>query len=141
MHPEVFNFGVLYYTMRNQAEAKLHIAICDYIRIQYPSVLFTSEAGGIYTNITQARLIKRTRSCVGIPDLMIFEPRAEYCGLFLEIKADGTSIYKKNGEFTKNEHLNNQREVLQKLINKGYASYFVIGFDMAKSVIDNYMSL
>lgn len=141
MHPEVVNFGVLYYTMRNQAEAKLHIAICDYIRIQYPSVLFTSEAGGIYTNITQARLIKRTRSCVGIPDLMIFEPRAEYCGLFLEIKADGTSIYKKNGEFTKNEHLNNQREVLQKLINKGYASYFVIGFDMAKSVIDNYMSL
>lgn len=127
--------------MRGKNEAQVHIAICDYLRMQYPSVLFTSEAGGIYTNITQARLIKRTRSCVGIPDLMIFEPKAEYCGLFLEIKADGTNIYKKNGEFTKNEHLNNQREVLQKLINKGYACFFVIGFDNAKQVIDHYMSL
>ena len=127
--------------MRNKSESQLHIAICDYLRVQYPSVIFTSEAGGIYTNITQARLIKRTRSCVGIPDLLIFEPRAEYCGLFLEIKAEGISIYKKNGEFTKNEHLNNQREVLQKLINKGYASFFVIGFDNAKQVIDSYMAL
>jgi hypothetical protein len=127
--------------MRNKKEAQIHSAICDYLRLQYPSVIFTSEAGGIYTNITQARLIKRTRSSVGIPDLMIFEPKAEYCGLFLEIKADGTNIYKKNGEFVKNEHLNNQREVIQKLINKGYACFFVIGFDNAKQIIDHYMSL
>lgn len=127
--------------MRNKIEEQTHIAICDYLRLQYPSAIFTSDSGGIYTNIHQAKLIKRTRSCVGLPDLMIFEPRAEFCGLFLEIKASGTNIYLKNGDFTSNQHLNNQRLVLQQLINKGYASYFVIGFDMAKEIIDNYFSL
>ena len=127
--------------MRNKEESKIHIAICDYLRLQYPSVIFTSEAGGIYTTMNQARLIKRTRSCTGIPDLLIFEPRGEYCGLFLEIKANGTTIYKKNGEFVKNDHLNNQREVLQKLMNKGYSCFFVIGFDNAKHIIDNYMGI
>lgn len=117
------------------------MAICDYLRLQYPSVVFTSEAGGIYTTMNQARLIKRTRSSVGIPDLLIFEPRAEFCGLFLEIKVEGTALYKKNGDFTKNEHLNNQREVMQKLINKGYSCYFVLGFDNAKQILDNYMAL
>lgn len=127
--------------MRGKEEAKIHIAICDYIRLQYPKTVFTSEAGGIYTTMSQARLIKRTRSSVGIPDLIIFEPRGEFCGLFLEIKKDGTSIYKKNGEFVSSEHLNNQRAVMETLISKGYACYFVIGFDNAKQILDNYMAL
>ena len=127
--------------MRNKIEEQTHVAICDYLRLQYPSVIFTSDAGGIYTSMNQAKLIKRTRSCVGLPDLMIFEPKAEFCGLFLEIKAKGTSIYKKNGDFTSNQHLNNQAEVLKKLMNKGYATYFVVGFDNAKQIIDYYFSL
>ena len=127
--------------MRNKIEEQTHVASCDYLRFQYPSVIFTSDAGGIYTSMNQAKLIKRTRSCVGLPDLMIFEPKAEFCGLFLEIKANGTSIYKKNGDFTSNQHLNNQAEVLKKLMNKGYATYFVVGFDNAKQIIDHYFSL
>ena len=99
-------------------EQEIHIAICQYIRNKYPDVLFSSESGGIRVSIGLARKLKLMRSCDKLPDLMIFEPRKQYKGLFLEIKKEDITIYKKGGGFTSNEHINGQKEILNKLIKK-----------------------
>jgi len=87
-------------------EQEIHIAICQYIRNKYPDVLFSSESGGIRVSIGLARKLKLMRSCDKLADLMIFEPRKQYKGLFLEIKKEDITIYKKGGGFTSNEHIN-----------------------------------
>ena len=121
-------------------EEQLHIAICNYIKLQYPNVIFTSESSGIRVFRQQAKKLKSMRSCSGLPDIMIFEPRKQKAGMFLEVKKDGTKIYKKDGELTKDKHLNQQEEILHRLKEKGYFAEFVVGFDEAKVIIDWYMS-
>ena len=121
-------------------EEIIHIAICDYLRKQYPDILFASESGGIRVSIGLAKKLQLMRSCDKLPDLMIFEPRKKYKGLFLEIKKDDTTIYKRNGDVTSNKHIRGQKEVLQSLNEKGYLALFVVGFSHAKQIIDYYMS-
>jgi len=43
------------------------------------------------------------RSCAGLPDIMIFEPRKQKAGMFLEVKKEGTKIYKKKRRFKKRQ--------------------------------------
>jgi hypothetical protein len=123
-----------------QTEEQIHIAICKYIKLQYPNVLFTSESSGIRLSIGQAKRLKAMRSCSGLPDILIFEPRKSYYGLFLEVKRDGTKIYKKDGDLRKDTHIQEQEEILHRLKQKGYFAEFVVGFDEAKSIIDFYFS-
>ena len=123
-----------------QKENDLHIAICKYLQNQYPKVLFTSESSGLRVTISQARKLKSMRSCSGLPDIMIFEPRKNCHGLFLEVKREGTTIYKKNGELTADKHIREQEEILHQLKEKGYFAEFVVGFEEAKAIIDYYFS-
>jgi hypothetical protein len=121
-------------------EETLHIAICNYIKIQHPRVLFTSESSGIRVSIYQAKKLKSMRSCAGLPDIMIFEPRKNYYGMFLEIKREGTIIYKKDGDIRADDHLKEQEEILHRLKQRGYFAEFVVGFEQAKAIIDYYLS-
>ena len=121
-------------------EEQTHIEICKYIRLKYPSVIFTSESSGIRVSIGQAKRLKAMRSCSGLPDLMILEPRKNYYGLFLEVKKEGTTIFKKDGDIRSDSHLQEQEEILFQLKQKGYLAEFVVGFDEAKSIIDYYFS-
>ena len=79
------------------------------------------------------------RSCSGLPDIMIFEPRRSYYGLFLEVKKEGSVVFKKDGDIRSDKHLKEQEEILFQLQQKGYFAQFVIGFDEAKSIIDYYL--
>jgi len=121
-------------------EETLHIAICNYIKIQHPRVLFTSESSGIRVSIYQAKKLKSMRSCAGLPDIMIFEPRKNYYGMFLEVKREGTIIYKKDGDMRADDHLKEQEEILHRLKQRGYFAEFVVGFEQAKAMIDYYLS-
>lgn len=72
-------------------------------------------------------------------DLYILEPRHGYSGLVLELKA--ADIYKKNSlELLKNEHVEEQKKMLERLNKKGYAAEFAIGFDAATNIVDSYMN-
>jgi len=124
----------------NKSEEQTHIAICKYLKLQYPNVLFTSESSGIRLSIGQAKRLKAMRSCSGLPDIMIFEPRKSYYGLFLEVKREGTKIYKKDGDLRKDAHIQEQEEILHQLKQRGYLAEFVVGFEEAKSIIDYYFS-
>ena len=119
-------------------EENLHLAICDYIRMQYPNVLFNSDMSGVKLTMGQAIKAKKLRSCKGFPDLVIYEPRGEFKGLFIELKREGEKLLNKNGEL-KTEHLKEQWEVMQKLIERGYNCSFAVGFDQAKDCIDVYL--
>lgn len=59
-------------------------------------------------------------------------------GLFLELKKDGTRLKKKNGDWA-TEHIAAQAKMLDELYERGYAAEFVVGFDEAKKIIDEYL--
>ena len=81
--------------MEGLKEESLHLAVCNYIRMQYPNVLFNSDMSGVKLTMGQAIKAKRLRSCKGFPDLVIYEPRGEHKGLFIELKREGEKICKK----------------------------------------------
>ena len=74
-------------------------------------------------------------------DLLILEPTNGYSGLFIELKIE--TPFKKNGEIkaSKDDHLKNQLEAINKLKEKGYMALFSWNFDMTKDIIDNYLKV
>lgn len=130
-------------------EAQLQEQVAQYIRLQYPAVLFHSDFGsGI--KMTKGQAIKQQRQNGGIrgwPDMLIAEPAPrcidgswnyEWHGLFIELKKEGTRLRKKNGDFA-SEHIAEQAEMLEKLESKGYCAKFAVGFDEAKRIVDSYL--
>jgi hypothetical protein len=111
--------------------------------MQYPNTRFKTDLSGIYLGGKWSLLnhVKRTTSHSGFPDLIIYEPRGAYCGLAIELKAEGKSPYKKDGALKKDEHLQAQADWLSALISCGFYATFAIGFDDAKDVIDEYFKL
>jgi hypothetical protein len=121
------------------SEKTLHKAVCDYIRLQYPGVLFNSDlAGSMKLTIGQATAMKSLRSNRGFPDLVIYEPHGEWSGLFLELKTEGTKLNNKQGGWS-TPHISEQAECLRILTDRGYCAFFAVGFDMAKLMIDGYL--
>jgi len=122
------------------SEKTLHQAVCDYIKYQYKDVLFNSDlAGSMKLTIGQAVALKNLRSQRGFPDLVIYEPRNGHHGLFLELKKEGTKLYKKNGS-PANPHIGEQLDCLLELRMRGYCVAFAIGFDNTKQLIDDYLN-
>ena len=121
-------------------ESDLQVQVADYLRLRYPKVLFHSDFGsGI--KLTKGQAMKQKRQNGGRrgwPDMCVAEPRNGLHGLFIELKAKGVRLKKKDGTWA-SEHLAEQNEVLQALSNKGYAAYFAVGFEEAKQIIDDYL--
>lgn len=119
-------------------EAILHQQVVDYLKLQYPDVIFRTDfASGIKMTMGQAVKHKRLQKSRAYPDLFIAEPRQGRSGLFIELKA--VTPYKATGELKTDKHLQEQDEMLKTLRNKGYRAGFAVGFDQAKSIIDNYL--
>ncbi len=116
------------------SEKTLHRAVCDYLRLQYPDVLFNSDlSGSMKLTIGQAKALKYLRSNRGWPDIFIAEPRGNFAGFFLELKREGKIV--------NSQHVKEQKEMIKKLNDRGYFAFIAAGFDEAKKVIDAYMGL
>ena len=76
-----------------KAEENLSLAVCKYLKLAYPSVIFTAESSGIRVSIGIAVKMKNQRSCNGLPDLMILEPRGNYHGLMIELKKENSRLF------------------------------------------------
>lgn len=121
-------------------EAVIHKQIVNYLKAAFPEVIFrTDYAAGMKLSIGQAVQHKRMQQGRAFPDLFIAEPRGVYHGLFLEIKRDQKSVFKKNGELIKNKRILEQAETLADLNRKGYCALFAVGFVEARKIIDAYM--
>jgi len=122
-------------------EESLHIAVCDYIKYQYPKVLFNTDLSGIKLTKGQAVKVKKMRNSRGWPDIFIAEPRKNCHGLFIELKKEGTKLYKKDGITPISDHIAEQIIMLHDLYLRGYYADFACGFYEAKKLIDNYLTL
>ena len=122
-------------------ELELQAQVADYIRLQYPDVIFHSDFGsGI--KLTMGQAIKQKRLNGGRrawPDLFLAEPKGKYSGLFIELKKEGVRVYKKDGTLVSDGHIREQYDMLEQLRRRGYAANFACGFDEAKALIDRYM--
>lgn len=119
-------------------EEALHAAVCRYIKYQYPNVLFNTDLSGVRLTPGLAGKVKHLRSGKGYPDLVIYEPRGEYHGLFIELKAEGERIWKRNGD-PSNPHIAQQETTMNALRARGYACAFCIGIDQAIEEINTYL--
>lgn len=125
--------------MKHQ-EYVLQKAVCRYLEIQYPKVLFLSDTiGNVKLNEIQASRNKQIQKTdFKCPDLLILEPNKKYKGLFIELKKE--TPYKKDGiTLLKNKHIESQYRSICDLINKGYYACFKWDFEDIKKLIDNYM--
>lgn len=154
--------------MSAYSEDSLQMQVAQYLSAKYPSVIFRSDfAAGIKMTKGQAVKHKRLQAGRAYPDLFIAKPRyikikddkgrplyhAVNCGLYLELKKDGTELrvkrdghkirkgdYKirKKGDWA-SLHIEEQANMLESLRTQGYAAQFAIGYDEATQVIDRYM--
>jgi len=121
-------------------EKHLHKQICNYIKYQYPDVIFLSDMSGLKTSIGMAVQMKALRSCRALPDLLVLKPNKEFCGLLIEIKTNVSEVYLKDGKTLKNnQHIKEQSQMLKRLNKLGYYATFGIGFENCKNIIDNYL--
>lgn len=143
-------------------ELELQAQVADYLRLQYPDVLFHSDFGsGI--KLTMGQAIKQKRLQGGRrswPDMFIAEPKnvkaeckvitdgdvieeahflEQKYGLFIELKKEGTRIFKKDGTLVSDAHICEQFDMLEQLRQRGYVAEFACGFDEAKKIIDRYL--
>jgi len=123
-------------------EENLQIQVAAYMRKKYPEVIFHSDfSSGCKLSIGQAIRNKKMQSNHKYPDMFIAEPVPGYHGLYLELKKEGTKVFKEDGLLYANEHIKAQYDTILKLRDKGYKAEFAIGYEQAIAVIDDYMSL
>ena len=135
-------------------EELLHLRICDYLRKNYPDVLFRTDfSSGMKMTPGQAAKHKKFQKSRAWPDLFIAKPEKDvfrdslsgdkyfeiFAGLFLELKAEGIKLYKKNSEMVANKHYHEQAEMLEKLRSNGYVAEFSVGYDQAIKIITDYL--
>lgn len=126
----------------NTIEFNLQKSICQYIKLQYPNIIFFSDLSGIKLTPGQAKKIKDLKSGRGIPDLFIAFSKVDInltAGLFIEFKSSYDEIYKKNGGYRENEHLKEQLKIKEYLEQQNYKHEFVYDFAQGKKIIDEYL--
>jgi len=109
-------------------EAGVQKAVVDYIKYQYPHVLYCASAGGVRTSMKQAIKMKATGYIKGVPDLQIFEPVGNYHGLLIEIK-DLKGVVSKE-----------QKQWIKDLNDRGYYATYCKGVESTIKVIDDYFA-
>ena len=123
-------------------EYELQKSVARYLSYQYPDVEYMSDTiASVKLTERQAgrnKLVQKNNfKC---PDILIFEPRNNFCGLFIELKIEPP--FKKDGTIkaSQKDHLKLQHECLLKLTSKGYKAVFSWNFDMTKQIIDEYLN-
>ena len=110
-------------------ESQLQTTCVNYFRIRYPNeVIFAIPNGGNRSSITGA-ILKREGVMAGVADLFIMAARAEYHGLFVEIKLPKGRVQESQQHF---ENL---------CILHGYGYRIARSIDEFMGCVDSYMRL
>jgi hypothetical protein len=122
-------------------EYDLQVAVCRYLAYQYSDIDFMSDtiANLKLTKMQSVRNKKIQKNGFKCPDVIVFEARNGYHGLFIELKV--ATPFKKDGTIkaSTNDHLKGQLETIEKLNAKGYKACFGVGFEQTKNIIDEYL--
>lgn len=134
--------------MKSNEEYQVCKQIAIYLRYQYPDIIYHFDLAGLNLSRAQAGMMKAIQGKRGWADLTIAEPKPlsphhggfGFCGLFLEVKKEGTKIFLKDGKtLVADEHIREQHEMLAALRKRGYYAEFGIGFEHCKQQISNYL--
>ena len=129
---------------RKQEEKTLSQQISDYLSIKYPKVLFRFDVGSdVKLSIIQASKFSKLqgRWSKGFTDLVIYKSNSRYCGLCIELKAEGKSPFKKDGSLKKDKHLESQNAMHELLRKENYYATFSTGYNETIKIIDDYLSI
>lgn len=118
-------------------EHQIQCQIVAEIRLKYPDVIIYAVPNGGLRNVVVAKKLKAEGVLPGVPDLVIADPRlwftegriGGYAGLYLELK-------RKNGKPT-----DIQRDIMQKLIGKGYQCRVADSVEKGVNEIESYLKL
>lgn len=146
-------FSTAYTPKKAKHEEALQIRVCNYLRKEYPSVIFRSDyASGLKLTKYQAKTHRKMQSGRSWPDLFIYHPvthkkqdgsETHYRGCAIELKIKGTTIQLKigpnKGKLTTNPHIREQAAMLRELNRVGYYANFSAGYDETVKLIDWYM--
>jgi hypothetical protein len=125
-----------------QSENLLHKQLCQWMKMQYPNIVFRSGMEGFHLSEQDAQFATIINSHTGFPDLLIFERRGPSVGLAIELKKEGAPLYKKDRTtLRKSEHLERQASVLALLAERGWSTCFAQGWDEAVQTIKDYLNL
>lgn len=144
-----------YIPKNKKTEESVQKLICRYVRNNLQHVIFMSDyAAGIRLTQHQAMTRKSMQSESKLPDLFFAHPATitdgngiehHYCGLFLEVKKEGTSIYvtrgPRKGELVADPHIRGQAAVMKRLNKDGYFARFSVGYDQAVKIINWYFGI
>lgn len=108
------------------SEHSLQVQCVQYFRFKYPSKLIIAIPNGGARNIVVATKLRAEGVLKGVPDLFIPEPTDKYHGLWIELKVG----YNKPTEY--------QKEIMKKLIFKGYACAVCYSFEEFEKIIIEY---
>lgn len=115
-------------------EQTLHIAVAQYIRHQYPNILFCHVPNGGKRNPREAGKLKAMGTHAGMPDLLIFErkfhkDKTNTTGLYIELKVG------------KNKPDPAQLKTMQLMDSNGWKGAVCYTYETAKKLIDEYILL
>lgn len=65
------------------SEYTTHKSVANYIKLQYPNVIFTSDSSGIKLSMGSALKMLALKSENKIPDMIILFPNKKYHGLII----------------------------------------------------------
>lgn len=120
-------------------EAQLYEQLARYLNLKHPKVLYHFDLAGVNNPSKYSRSLYGRLNARAWPDLFIASPWLHRSGLFLELKRDGTRIFKRDGAFA-SEHIAEQAAVLVQLRAAGYWADFACGYDQAVERIEAYLS-
>ncbi|WP_336716290.1 hypothetical protein [Chryseobacterium mucoviscidosis] len=125
--------------IKRQPEFELQKRVCAYLRAAHPEALFMSDtiASLKLTKMQAVRNSQIQKKGFKTPDLIIFEPRGGFTGLFVELKIE--SPFKLNGELKADKHIQEQAESIERLKKRGYHASFQWDFDKIVKLINWYL--
>lgn len=117
-------------------EAREQIKVVQYLKAQFPNVLFRvgMEGGRRHPGLAKALGIGS-----GWPDIHIMEERCGYKSLFVELKREGVRLFNKLGQ-PADKRISNQLELSKRLNDKGHRAVFAFGANEAISIIEGYLN-
>ena len=110
-------------------EFKIQAAFINYVRLAHPNVLLTISPAGFIMSAGMAMKMSRMGYTKGTPDVMFFEPRGCFHGLFIEFKTP------------KGKTQPSQVEFITKLQARGYWCNICRSSEEGITALEEYLAL
>lgn len=121
-------------------EAMLTKKVAEYLKTNHPTVPFTCDMSGVKLSKAQANQSAANRADLyKVPDLLVFVKKGKFGMLALELKVLKVKLFKRDGNFVKNEHLEKQRKSILWMRNHGQCADFSVGYVSTIQKINDYL--